>query len=449
MTIAQPPQVTQKKRSSLVVVALCFAVIVLDGYDLMVYGAIAPALLDYSAWDLTSSQVGLIGSYTTFGMLVGALSVGALSDRIGRRRVFLACTIWFSIATAITAMAPTPEVFGLFRFLAGVGLGGVMPTAIALTVEYAPPGRKQFYNAMMFVGYSVGGVLASLVALALLSASGFRTLLWVGAAPALILLPLIYFYLPESMSYLTRRGRTEQAQRLASDFGLVQEKPASTPASEQQKSGAFRHLLRRKSVGPLVLFSIASFAGLMLVYGLNTWLPEIMRSAGYPLGSSLSFLLVLNLGAVVGTVTAAALADKIGSKIAVSLAFVAAIVTLVSLSFQPQAALLYLFIAVAGLGSIGTQILVNGYAAEYFPGWTRGTAVGITLGVGRVGAVVAPAMVGFILDSELGFGWNFYVFAIAAALGLVMVLLIPTHRRAPDVSESATALSRPGTVEST
>src|SRR5690625_4616495 len=207
----------RSKRSSLVIVVLCFAIMTLDGYDLMVYGAIVPDLLDYGAWDLSASHVGLIGSYTTFGMLVGALAVGGLSDILGRRRVMLACTVWFSVATAITAMAPTPETFGLFRFLAGVGLGGVMPTAIAQVVEYAPPGRKQFYNAMMFVGYSAGGVLASLVALALLSTTGFRTLLWIGAAPAIVLVPLLYCLLPESVSYLKRRGRIAEAERLVRD----------------------------------------------------------------------------------------------------------------------------------------------------------------------------------------------------------------------------------------
>lgn len=437
-----------QQRSGLLVAALCFAVIVLDGYDLMIYGAIAPALLDYPAWDMTATEVGLIGSYTTFGMLIGALSVGALSDRLGRRRVFLAGTVWFSITTVFTAMAPSPELFGLFRFLSGVGLGGVMPTAIALTVEYAPRGKKQFYNAMMFVGYSVGGVVAALTALWFLSATGFRTMLWIGAAPALVLVPMIYFYMPESISYLRRHGRTTEANILAQKFGVGTEadSPAALPGNQQS---AFRFLLGPRNFGTLTLFSIASFSGLMLVYGLNTWLPEIMRTAGYPLGSSLSFLLILNLGAVLGTVSAAALADKIGSKIAVSVSFIAAIVTLISLSFQPQTILLYVFIAIAGLGSIGTQILVNGYAAEYFPAWTRGTAVGITLGVGRVGAVVAPAMVGIIIDSQLGFGWNFYAFAIAAALGLIMVLLIPRTLRSSDKPASTQRGHEPLDIKST
>ncbi|MEE2061365.1 MFS transporter [Rhodococcus artemisiae] len=417
------PPATLKRRSPLLVVALCFAVIVLDGYDLMIFGAIVPVLLDFQEWGLGAGEVGIIGSLTTLGMLVGALLVGTLSDIFGRRRVFLISTIWFSAMTLLSAVAPTPELFGGLRLLAGIGLGGVMPTAIALTVEYAPANRKQFYNAMMFVGYSVGGVLAALLALVLVQPLGFRWLIAFGAIPGILLVPVIAKYLPESMSYLIRRGRTGRAEELSRTYGI--ELTASGPGPDTGRTGAFRYLLGPQRLRPLVLFSTASFAGLLLVYGLNTWLPQIMRSAGYPLGSSISFLLVLNLGAVVGTIASAALADRVGSRIAVTLAFVAAVITLVGLSLQPSAALLYVFVAMAGLGSIGTQILVNGYAAAYFPAWTRGTAVGITLGVGRLGAVVAPLMVGMILDSNLSFEWNFYAFLLAAALGLVAILLIP------------------------
>ena len=426
-------------RSPLLVVALCFAVIVLDGYDLMVFGAIVPVLLEYAPWGLEASELGIIGSLTTLGMLVGALLVGMLSDAFGRRRVMLVSTIWFSALTLVSAVAPSPEIFGLSRLLAGLGLGGVMPTAIALTVEYAPNGRKQLYNALMFVGYSVGGVIAALLALAFLEPLGFRWLIAFGAVPALILVPVLARHLPESMTYLLRRGETRRAEQLAGTYGLA---PAATPpAGGSQRTAVLRYLVGQGRLRPLALFSIASFAGLLLVYGLNTWLPQIMRSAGYPLGSAISFLLVLNLGAVVGSVATAFVADKLGSRIAVTTAFAAAVITLVGLSLQPTAWLLYAFVALAGLGSIGTQILVNGYAAEYFPAWARGTAVGITLGVGRLGAVVAPLMVGLILDSDLGFEWNFYSFLLAAALGLVAVLLIPRARRDVPVGNSEVGVS--------
>ena len=143
-----------------------------DGYDLIVYGSVVPSLLAEPGWNLGPAQAGAIGSYALIGMLVGALGAGAVTDVIGRRRIMLIGITWFSLMMILCAFAPTPGVFGLLRFLAGLGLGEVMPSAIALTVEFAPRDRRQLYNALMFVGYSVGGVLAAVLALALVADHG-------------------------------------------------------------------------------------------------------------------------------------------------------------------------------------------------------------------------------------------------------------------------------------
>ena len=156
---------TDVRTQRLLVLGLCFATIVFDGYDLIVYGSVVPELLEYEPWGLTPQRVGNIGSLALAGMLVGALAVGTLTDLIGRRKVLLACLVWFSLAMGACAVAPNVGAFAACRFLAGLGLGGVMPTTVALTVEWAPADRLHRYNALMFSGYSVGGVLAALLAI--------------------------------------------------------------------------------------------------------------------------------------------------------------------------------------------------------------------------------------------------------------------------------------------
>jgi len=133
---------------------------------------IVPKLLAYKAWGLTPVETGAIGSYALAGMFIGAILIGYLTDVVGRRKVMMVSIAAFSVLMLLTAWAPTPELFGLFRFLAGLGLGGVIPTAIALTVEFSKSSRRNFNNALMFSGYAVGGILAALVALAFLSALG-------------------------------------------------------------------------------------------------------------------------------------------------------------------------------------------------------------------------------------------------------------------------------------
>ena len=170
-------------RAAFAAVGLCFGAIVFDGYDLIVYGSVVPALLHYEPWGLAAAEVGAIGSYALVGMFLGAIASGALTDLIGRRRLFIISLTWFSVMNLLAATAPTPELLGLFRFLAGLGFGGIPPTAIALVVEVAPIARRQVVNGLMLCGFPVGGVAAAVLAIVLLEPVGFRTLFAVGALP--------------------------------------------------------------------------------------------------------------------------------------------------------------------------------------------------------------------------------------------------------------------------
>jgi AAHS family benzoate transporter-like MFS transporter len=296
----------------------------------------------------------------------------------------------------------------------------------------------------MFVGYSVGGVLAAVMALLLAADHGWRPLLAIGAAPLVVVLPLAWRFLPESVGYLLAKGRDAEAQALAVRYGL------DLPALRAEKMAATgtagpRALFRPGTAGATLLFGAASFCGLLLVYGLNTWLPQIMRQAGYPLGSALTFLLVLNLGAIVGTVAASVFADRFGPKPVTAAAFLLATACLVVLSQRVDTWLLLVAVAVAGLGSVGTQILVNGYVAVHYPTPVRATALGWALGVGRAGAIVGPLFGGWVLASGIGFEWNFYGFAVPALAGALLIALVPrasgnpAHVTSGTTKEEATA----------
>ncbi len=367
-------------RSSALVVALGFAAIVFDGYDLIVFGSAVPALLQHPGWELTAAEVGAIGSYALIGMLVGAISSGALTDLLGRRRLFIACLAWFSLMMAGVALAPNPELLGVFRFLAGLGFGGIAPTAIALVVEHAPAARKNLLNAVMLAGFPVGGVLAAILAVVLLEPYGFRVLFGLGVLPLVTLVPLAAWLLPESPRF--------------------------------QRKRAVRRGLRP---GPLALFAVANFAGFLLVFGLNTWLPQLMRLAGYNLGSALSFLLALNVGGVVGGLAGSALADRWGPRWVATVLFGVAAVSLVLISVPMPVTLTYLVVALAGAASVGNQIVVYGYVANHYPTHQRATALGITSGLGRLGAAAGPLLGGLLVAT--GLTMNVTVFAAVALLG--------------------------------
>lgn len=433
------PNTASTPRIGTVVAALCFTAVVLDGYDLIIYGAVVPSLLSYPEWHLSAEQAGAYGSYALIGMLIGAVSSGLITDVLGRRKLMLICTTWFSIGTALCALAPTPELFGVLRFLAGLGLGGLLPTAISLTNEYAPPHRKQLYNGAMTTGYAVGGIVASLLALLLIPTFGFRSVFLAGGAPIIVLFPLLSRYLPESASFLSSRGRVDEARTLLARYGLppVMDQPAEPRHAHEQAPA--RLLFSTPYLPPTLIFGAANFCGLLLSYGMSTWLPATMRTAGYALNSSLAFLLTLNVGAIIGVITGSLIADRIGSRITISSCYLIAGICIALLSASPPIFVLYLLVAISGFGAIGTQILLNGYVANYYPTRARGSALGWSLGVGRVGGICGPLVGGLIIGAAIGFQWNFYVFGLTAVLAGTLVAFIAPQRPEPTSPEPSSA----------
>lgn len=328
-------------RATVIVVGICWLTLVFEGYDLIVYGTVVPSLLGYDDWSLTPTQAGAIGSYMILGMLFGALVVGTITDMVGRRKTVIGCLSWFSVAMALCAISPSPELLGLFRFLAGLGLGGVIPTATALTMEYAPAGRRTFTYALMFSGYSFGGILAASLAIPLIPAFGWRVMFLLGAIPLFLVVPVALKFLPESMGFLLQNNRTREAEALARRFGMSLDTERAKIADTVEEAAAPRRLaaistlFSRNYLAATLCFWIATFLALFMIFGINTWLPQIMRTAGYSLGSALSFLLVLNLGTMIGTIVMGVAMDRWGSKLVCAISFLLAAAALGLMSTNP------------------------------------------------------------------------------------------------------------------
>jgi AAHS family benzoate transporter-like MFS transporter len=424
--VPDPDELAKAHRRAAWVVVLCLVTGAWDGYDLVVHGAVTPALLDYEPWALSAPEVGTMASVALIGMLIGALASGVLSDMFGRRRLLIGSVIWFSASMALCAVAPNPEVFMLLRFLGGLALGGVLPAAIALVAEFAPRHRRQFFNGVMNTGYSFGGIAASLLAVWLLSDYGFRLMFWIGFLPVLVLVPLLLKWLPESADYLLARGRIDGARATCLKYGMPwpPDQFGKSPADDKPKN-PLRALWRREHIVVIVPLVATFFVGLLLTYGLNTWLPQIMREAGYPLTSALASLMVLSCGAIVGIMTLSIFSDRFGPRPVVCWSFGVAVLSLFILSLSPPTPVFYAALFLAGIGANGTTVVLYGYTAALFPGNTRGTVLGLGMGIGRIGAILGPQVGGFVLAMGAPVQWNFYAFMIPAALGPLLILLVP------------------------
>lgn len=416
------------KRSVTWIVALATLAIVFDGYDLVVYGTVLPTLMGdpTQIGAVSAQQAGALGSYALIGVLVGALVTGAFGDRVGRRRMMLVHIVWFSVGMAAAAFATSIPVFGALRFFTGIGVGGLVATAGAVVAEFAPPGKRNLYNAIVYSGVPAGGVLASLLAIVLRDVIGWRGLFLIGALPLVILLPLALAKLPESPAWLVSRGRVDEAAAVCDRHGFPM--PATTPAPPTEKIG-FAALATRRYAAGTALLGMMSFAGLLLTYGLNTWLPKIMSDAGYNADGSLAFLLVLNGGAIVGGVVASKVADGRGPRPVIVTTFFLAAVALVLLTAGFPLPVLLTAVAIAGVGTIGTQVLVYGFVSNYYDTPARAAGVAWCAGFGRLGGIVGPIIGGLLIGAGLANDVNFYIFAGIALAGAIVTYFVPAPRR--------------------
>lgn len=395
-------------RSEKWVLPLCWSAVALEGADLVVLGVVLPPLLHSTDWGLTAATGGVIATAGLVGVMVGALTIGPLTDVIGRRRGMLITATAFSLLTLLCAVAPDPWTFGVLRFLAGIPLGGVLPVALALVNEYAKGGRVAGATTTLMTGYHVGAVLVSLLGIAVIPTLGWRPMFVVLALPALVFVPLALRHLPESSWYLSARTAG-----------------AGSRAGQDAARKSIATLFRPGYRGATVAFWVASFMGLLLVYGLNTWLPEIMRKAGYDLRAGLALLLVFNVGAVLGMLIAGRVGDRIGVRPATVLWFGVAMVFLALLAVRLPGIGVYVSVLLAGLFVFSSQVLVFAYVGRRYPTWARGTALGSASGVGRLGAISGPALGSALLTAGIAYPWGFFMFAAVAAVGAVAVFLVP------------------------
>ena len=407
----------------------CTLIIIFDGYDLVIYGVVLPILMQQ--WQLDPVTAGALGSTALFGMMIGAMLLGTLSDRFGRKKMIVLCIVLFSGFTALNGFAQTPLQFGVMRFIAGLGIGGVMPNVVALMSEYSPRRIRSTLVAVMFSGYAIGGMLSAVLGIWIVPQFGWQVMFYLAVIP-LLLLPLIWTQLPDSVAFLVRQGKIAEARKvlaaltgkpLPDDAELAVHQPQKT---EQSLAALFSN---NRALSTLMFFQ-AFFMCLLMVYGLGSWLPKLMTMAGYGFGSSLMFLLFLNIGGSIGAIGGGWLSDRFHPRPVLMLFFTLAAVSLALLGFKSHVAVLYFLVTVAGATTIGSQILLYAYVAQFYPTAIRSTALGWSSGVGRIGAILGPVLGGALLAMQLSHQMNFLAFVVPGALAVIAIMLTAGRKKA-------------------
>ena len=419
----------------------CMLVIIFDGYDLVIYGVAMKGLV--AQWGLSAKEAGFLGSVALFGMMIGAMALGSLADRNGRKKKIALCLVLFSLFTFLCGFAQNPTQFAIMRFIAGVGIGGAMPNLVAMMAEYSPKRIRSTMVSLMFSGYAIGGMLSAGLGIMIVPSMGWEWMFYLGIIP-LFLLPLIWKFLPESLGFLMRQGKEAEVRKI-----LPKVAPELNITAEDQL--VREEVVVKKSVVPVgqlfvehrgvstLAFWVSFFCCLLMTYALSTWLPKFMEQAGYELKAGLSFLFAMNIGAMIGAIGGGWLADKFNIKAVLVAFLLLGSAAFVCLGYKAPVPVLYVLVTIAGATTIGTQIVLYSYVAIFYPLKIRSTGIGWASGVGRIGAIVGPILGGWLVAMQLPHSTNFMVFAIPAIIATVAVLFIAKGKTEVVVAEKAKA----------
>ncbi|WP_328609499.1 MFS transporter [Amycolatopsis sp. NBC_00345] len=376
---------------------LCWLTVLIEGFDLVALGATSLALQHAGGLEFTPSRLTTVATVSLVGVALGAALVTPLADLVGRRTILIASVASFSAFTLVLPLSSGFVMFAALRLLAGLGLGSCMPTALAMMSEHRPARRRARASTTTMTGYHCGAVLASLLALA--AGNTWQILFYAGGAAGLVLAAVMWWKLPETA-------------------------PARRDAETERVTVV--DLVRPRFLRTTLAVWVSTFMGLLLVYGLNTWLPSLMKTAGYGVSTSITLLFVLNAGGIAGMLLAGYVGDARGIRRTALAWFGVGAVLLAALSIRIQVSVvLNLVIFLTGVFVFSAQVLVYAYVAQSYPDRIRGAALGVTSGVGRLGAITGPLITGVLVTAGVAYPWGFYFFALAAVLGLLAMALAP------------------------
>lgn len=422
----------------------CALIIIFDGYDLAVAGIALPSIM--KEMGVSATNAGFMVSSALFGMMFGAIFLGTIADRIGRRRTIAICIALFSIFTAAAGLTHEPISFSVMRFLAGLGIGGVMPNVVAQMTEYSPRKIRSTMVTLMFSGYAVGGMLAALLGKSFMEAYGWSSVFLAAGLPVL-LIPVILKSMPESMPFLIKTHQHAELQKLAARLDPTY-RPGpddrfALPREDKAVSAPIARLFQDGRGFSTVMFWIAFFMCLFMVYALSSWLTKLMAGAGYSLGSALTFVLVLNFGGMIGAVGGGWLADRFHIKYVLIGMYALAAVSISLLGYKVPTEALFLLVGLAGASTIGTQIVTYAYVGQYYPMAVRATGIGWASGVGRSGAILAPIVIGSLVGLAMPLQQNFMAIGIPAVIAAIAVALID-HRHSTGAQRQSGATATGG-----
>ena len=408
--------------------SLCGLCLIMDGFDVQAMGYVAPAII--REWKIPNSELGPVFGAGLFGVLIGSLLFSMVADKIGRRPVLIGVTLFFSAMTLLTAYTGSVREMLAIRFVAGMGLGGIMPNAVALCGEYSSRATRVTVMTIVGNGFTAGAAIGGFISAGLIPNFGWRSVFYFGASIPLVIALAMFFWLPESLQFLVLRGKDLRK----AEKWMQKVTPSAVPGgavqyivTEQKREGVpVLYLFRDgRAVGTVMLW-IVNFMNLLNLYFLSSWLPTVVRDSGYATSTAVLAGTTVQVGGTTAALGLGWFIERFGFVPVLTACFAVACVNIAMIGHPGLSlALLFTVVFLAGMGIVGGQAAVNALAATYYPTALRSTGIGWSLGIGRIGAIVGPVLAGQLMALHWS---NERLFIAAAVPALISALVMLAMR---------------------
>lgn len=409
-------------------IVICFLLTMVDGFDTQCIAFVAPALRH--EWDISPNTFGLLFGSGLLGSMIGAMVLGPVGDRLGRKPMILASTLLFSIMSLLSATSTSVETLATYRFIGGLGLGGLLPNVIALVAEYSPKRVRSTTVVATFIGFPLGAVVGGMASARIIPAYGWEMVFIIGGVLPLVLLVIAVFKLPESIRYLALNAkRPEQLvsilTRIDPALAGVAVERIQLPDNEGAKQPVKQLFMDGRATWTLLLW-LLTFSALLLTYFLVHWIPLVLVDAGFPQQKAIMGVALLNLGGIIGSLIISRISDKRGPYKAMGIAMAAAIVFIAAIGMSVPAGVgaVLAVIFLAGFSFVGAQLNISAIAATNYPVEMRSAGTGWSIAAGRVGSIVGPVIGGILVTLNLDIDSIFLVAAIPAAVALFAIVMM-------------------------
>jgi benzoate transport len=424
-------------RLQILVVGITIALNALDGFDVLSISYASPGIAQ--EWGIDRAALGIVLSMELIGMAVGSILLGGVADRIGRRPAILGC---LGVMAGGMLMATTVRGvvdLSIWRVATGLGIGGMLSAINAVAAEFSNARRRHLGVSLMSIGYPLGAVFGGIIAARLLQGHDWRSVFYLGAATTAVLIPIVFFAVPESVHWLARKqpaGALGKINRALERMGhAAVERLPEIPADVRSRSVA--DIFAPGLITGTVIVTLAYFFHITTFYFIVKWVPKIVVDLGFAPSSAAGVLVWTNVGGALGGTVLGILTQRFGVK-PLTIA-VLALSTLTVAMFgrtPPDLQRLSIICALAGFCTNAGIVGLYAIIAEVFPTHVRASGTGFAIGTGRGGSVLAPIIAGFLFAAGFALPTVALLLALGSLCGAVVLLMlrIEPDRPAPEVA---------------